>query len=314
MKKFRVVIIGIGHVGSHCALALITRGIADEIIIIDINEEKAVSQTLDLGDAAIFAPRPVTVRTGGYAHCREADIVVVCVGSPPDLNRSRMDYLLETKDMVKSITGPLKDSGFSGILINISNPADVVTYYLQTRTGFPAERVISTSNMLDSARLTRILSEKTGVAPQEIEAFSMGEHGASLMVPWSQLRIKGKPLLEQIEEGALTGLDLAEIKELTKRAGYDVIRGKGSTEFGIGAALAELVQCILRDERKTLPVAVYLDGEYGQREVYAAVPTVVGRDGVAEIKEIPLTKEELQEFAASCTAIRQVYRQMLEDN
>lgn len=314
MKKSRVVIIGVGHVGSHCALALITRGIADEIIIIDIDEDKAISQTMDLGDAAIFAPRPVTVRTGDYTDCREADIAVVCVGSPPDLNRSRMDYLLETKDMVKSITGPLKDSGFSGILINISNPADVVTYYLQTRTGFTAECVISTSNMLDSARLTRILSEKTGIEPQEIKAFSMGEHGATLMVPWSQLRIKGKPLLQEIEKGTLSGLDLAEIKELTKRAGYDVIRGKGSTEFGIGAALAELVQCILRDERKTLPVAAYLTGQYGQCEVYAAVPTVIGRNGVVEIKELPLTEEEQQQFAASCEAIRQVYRQMLKDN
>lgn len=306
MNKSKVIIIGVGHVGSHCASALIARELCKEIIFVDIDKSKAASQTLDLADSAVFSTHHVIVRQGDYADCKDADIVVVCVGTPPDFNRSRMEYLEETIEMIKTIIKPLKNSGFSGILINISNPADVITHFLQENTGFPANRVLSTSTMLDSARLKRILSDKTGIAPGSIKAFSMGEHGASQMIPWSNVLISDKPLFQLMKDQPDTygEINLDEITELTRRAGYDIIHGKGSTEFGIGMALAELVKALFNDEHKVLPVSVLLEGQYGQNDVYASVPAVIGSNGVEEILEINMTDLEITQFTSSCEAIR----------
>lgn len=309
MKNSRIVILGAGHVGSHCASALIARGLCDEIVFIDIDETKARSQALDIADSAVFFPRPAVVRAGDYSDCKSADILVVCVGTPPAFERTRMEYLVETIEMVKTIINPIKESGFSGILINISNPADVITQYIQCQVGYPAEKVISTSTMLDTARLKRILAQRTGIEPRLIRAYSLGEHGASQVIPWSNVILSGQGLLKLMQEQPekYGGLDLAEITERTIRAGYDVIEGKGSTEFGIGAALSELVKAILYDERKVLPISVLLNGQYGEKEVYASIPAVVGANGVEEILEIPLTKEERKLFADSCAAIRKNY-------
>lgn len=306
MDNTKVVIIGVGHVGSHCASALMARGICSEVALIDIDTVKAQSQALDLADSAGYFPRHVKVKAGDYSDCRDADIVVVSVGSPPDFNRSRMEYLDETVDMVKTIIGPLNHSDFGGVLINISNPADVITQFIQEVTGFPAHRVISTSTMLDSARLKRILADKTGVELKHIHAFTMGEHGASQMVPWSNVTFSGRPLVQLVKEQPekFGTLNINELKQYTIGAGYEVIRGKGSTEFGIGAAIAELIKVILNNERKVLPVSVLLEGQYGQRAVYASVPAVIGKNGVEEIVEIPLTDTEIAEFAASCNEIR----------
>lgn len=306
MNKKKVVIIGVGHVGSHCASALIARGICSEIALIDIDMDKARSQWLDLADSAVYFPKHVNVKMGNYTDCRDADIVVVSVGTPPNFNRSRMEYLNETVELVKTIIEPLKKSGFSGVLINISNPADVITQYIQEGTGFPARRVISTSTMLDSARLRRIISDKTGVGLNHIHAFTMGEHGASQMVPWSNVLLSGKPLRQLMKEQPDTygALSLYELTNCTIGAGHEVVRGKGSTEFGIGAVLAQLVKVILDNEHEILPVSVLLEGQYGQESVYASVPAVIGQNGVEEIVEISLTALEITELAASCNEIR----------
>lgn len=306
MKNTRIVILGAGHVGSHCASALIARGLCDEIVFIDIDETKAKSQALDIADSTVFFPRPAFVRAGDYSDCKDADILVVCVGTPPAYERTRMEYLVETIEMVKTIINPIKESGFSGILINISNPADVITQYIQHQVGYPAKKVISTSTMLDTARLKRILAQKTGLESRLIHSYSLGEHGSSQVIPWSNITLSGQGLLQlKKEQPEKYGrLNLAEIEEKTIRAGYDVIEGKGSTEFGIGAALSELVKTILYDERRVLPISVLLNGQYGEKDVYASVPAVVGGNGVEEILEIPLTEEERKLFANSCAAIR----------
>lgn len=309
MKHTKIVILGAGHVGSHCASALISRSLCSELVLIEIDKTKARSQTLDLADSAVFFPHHTVVRTGDYSDCKDADILVICVGTPPAFERSRMEYLVETIEMVKAITKPISESGFSGILINISNPADVITQYLQAETGLPEKRVFSTSTMLDSARLKRILSQKTGIEPRLIRAYTLGEHGASQVIVWSNVTFSGTSFLQLREEQPekFGILDLEEISERTIRAGYDVIEGKGSTEFGIGAALSELVKAILYDEQKILPISVLLQGQYGQKNVYASVPAIVGANGVEKIIEIPLTENERELFNNSCLAIRKNY-------
>lgn len=305
-KTRKVVIIGAGHVGSHCGFSLITQGVCDELALIDIDEKKTVSQALDLADATVYLPHHVNVRAGGYEELSDADILVIAAGPLPVESQTRMDTLGETVKVMKTITGKIVKSGFNGVLISISNPADVIAHYLQANTGLPPTHVFSTSTALDSARLRRILSEHTGIDQKSIHAYVMGEHGESQMVPWSNVSIAGKPVFEWMKEkpGTWGKLNLAEIAENAKRSGMDVLHGKKSTEFGIGSALCEIVKTVFHDEKKILPVSVLLDGQYGQKNVYASVPAILGKDGVDEIIEIKMTDLEMKKFSDSCEIMR----------
>lgn len=306
IKTRKIVIIGAGHVGSHCGVSLITQGVCDELVYIDTDKAKAVSQALDLADATVYLPHHVEIRAGDYGDLKDADILVMAAGPLPDKNQTRMDTLGVTVEIMKTITPKIAGSGFGGILVSISNPADVIAHYLQVNTGLPASRVISTSTTLDSARLRRVLSEHTGIDQKSIHAYVMGEHGESQMVPWSNASIAGKSLFSLMKEKPETygKLDLKQIAIDARKCGWEILHGKGSTEFGIGAALTEIVKAIFHDEKKILPVSCLLQGQYGQRDVYASGPAILGKDGVEEIVEISMTEEELKQFAASCDTMR----------
>lgn len=306
MKTRKIVVIGAGHVGSHCGFSLITQGVCDELVYIDTDKDKAVAQAMDLADATVYLPHHVNVRAGGYDELSDADAAVMAAGPLPDGKQTRMDTLGATIKEMKTIVGPMKESGFSGMLVSISNPADVIAHYLQERTGFPAKHVISTSTTLDSARLRRALSERTGLDQKSIHAYVMGEHGESQMVPWSNASVAGVPLLDLMKQYPETygKLDLKEVSEAARKGGWIVLHGKKSTEFGIGTALAEIVKTIFHNEKKILPVSCLLEGQYGQRDVYASVPAVLGADGVERIVEINMTPEEQKLFGDSCETMR----------
>lgn len=302
----KVVIVGAGHVGSHCASALMLQGICQEIVMVDIDGKKAESQAMDLADAVSYLPRPARVWAGGLDACGDADIVVVAAGPLPRPDQTRLDTLADTIGILKDILPPIVASGFAGIFIIISNPADVVADYVQRHTGFSPNRVFSTGTALDSSRLKRILAQKLGVEQRSMVAYTMGEHGDSQMVPWSAVSVGGKPLLEWRAEGIApyTALDFEAVLEATRRGGFEVLKGKGSTEFGIGAALAEIVKAIFGDAREILPLSVRLDGEFGQTDVYASVPAVLGAEGIISLVPLTLTAEEQAAFAASCDVLR----------
>ena len=306
MKTRKIVIIGAGHVGSHCGFSLITQGVCDELVYIDTDKDKAVAQALDLEDATVYLPHHVNVRAGGYDELTDADAAVMAAGPLPDGNQTRMDTLGATIREMKTIVGSMRDSGFSGMLISISNPADVIAHYLQERVGLPSKHVISTSTTLDSARLRRALSERVGLDQKSIHAYVMGEHGESQMVPWSNASVSGVPLTELMKKKPeIYGkLDLKEVAEAARKGGWTILFGKKSTEFGIGTALTEIVKTIFHNERKILPVSCLLEGQYGQKDVYASVPAVLGADGVERIVEIDMTPEELKQFGDSCETMR----------
>jgi L-lactate dehydrogenase len=307
----KVVIIGAGHVGSHAGYALASQGLAEQIIYIDIDEKKAKAQALDIFDATVYLPHHVNVRTGNYSDLADADLMVIAAGPLPDISKfqTRMDTLSETIAIMKSVVENIKNSGFNGIILSISNPADVVAHYVQNQLNYPPSRIISTSTTLDSARLRRALSEATGIDQKSIYAYALGEHGESQMVPWSVVTIAGKPILELIEEKPekYGKLDLKAIAAEGKAGGWHVLKGKGSTEFGIGASIAEVTRAIFADEKRVLPVSVLLNGEYGQHDIYASVPAVLGIDGVEEIIELHMTDEEKKEFDNSCKTMKENY-------
>ncbi|MEI0701462.1 L-lactate dehydrogenase [Brachyspira intermedia] len=308
LKRRKAVLIGAGHVGSHVGYALAAQGLVEEIIYIDIDEKKAFAQALDIFDSTVYLPHRVEVKSGSYKDIDDADIMVVCAGPLPNINQTRMDTLGDTIEVMKDITSKIKNTKFSGIIINISNPADVITHYLQNKLNYDPKRIISTSTTLDSARLRRAISEAINVDQKSIYAYALGEHGESQMVAWSTVTIAGKPLFELMKEkDKYSKLDLNELAYKGRRGGWDILEGKGSTEFGIGTALAEVARAILCDEHRVLPVSVYLNGEYGQNDVYASVPAVLGRNGVEEIIELKMNDEEKKLFNESCSVMKKNY-------
>lgn len=306
VKSRKIVIIGAGHVGSHCALSLMTQGDASEIVFIDIDEPKAAAQAGDIADTACFMPHPTVIRCGDYGDCKDAGIVVIAAGVPRKPGQTRLDTMGDSIVVMKEIIGPLTNSGFAGILICISNPADVVADYMRQHTGWGKARVFSTGTSLDTARLKRVFREETGLDPRSIQCIAMGEHGDSSMVPFSNVTIGGKPLSELMQEKPDTygRLDLEHVLHRTRTIGMDIINGKLSTEFGIGFVLADLVKAIWHDERRVIPVSALLEGEYGQTGVHSGVPAVIGKNGIEEIIELRLTASEQELFDESCWVIR----------
>ncbi|NLZ48652.1 MAG: L-lactate dehydrogenase [Clostridiales bacterium] len=307
----KVIIIGAGHVGSHAGYALASQALAERIVYIDTDIEKAKAQALDIFDATVYLPHHVDVKAGDYSDAKDADLMVIAPGPLPDMSKgqTRMDTLRDTIEIIKDVVVKIKESGFSGIILSISNPADVVAHYIQKKLDYPANKIISTSTTLDSARLRRAIAEHIGIDQKSIYAYALGEHGESQMVPWSTITIAGKPLLELMKEKPekYGKLNLDAIAAEARAGGWKILGGKGSTEFGIGASIAEVTRAIFGDEKRILPVSVLLQGEYGQYDVYASVPAVLGINGVEEIIELNMTKEEWVAFNASCETLKENY-------
>lgn len=292
--------------GSHCAYALMTQGDTSEIVFIDIDRPKAAAQAGDIADAAGFMPHPVIIRPGDYEDCRDAAIIVLAAGVPRKPGQTRLDTMGDSIGVMKDIVDPLKNSGFKGVLICISNPADVIADYMRKHTGWARHRVFGTGTSLDTARLKRVFQEAVGIDARSLQCFSMGEHGDSSMIPFSHFSVGGKPLFELMKEkpDVYGGLDLEQVLHRTRTIGMDIINGKQSTEFGIGTVLADMVKAVFHDEYRVMPVSAGLEGEYGQTGLHAGVPAIIGKNGIEEIVELHLTAEEQKLFDESCTVIR----------
>lgn len=316
LNKRKIGIIGAGHVGSHGGYSLISQGLVEELVYIDVDKEKAVAQALDLQDSSTYLGRRVKVCAGNYSDIKDADILIVAAGPLPDMaagQTDRQQTLGATVAILKDIILQIKASGFNGIIVNISNPADVVTHYLQEKLNWNPKRILSTSTTLDSSRVRRAIAEETGYDQHSIYAYALGEHGESQFVPWSNVTVGGKPILELIKEQPerFGKLNLDEIASRAKKAGWIILGGKGSTEFGIGASIANVVQAIFGGEDRILPVSTLLQGQYGQSGVYASVPCRVNNEGIAEVIELKLTAEEQAKFAQSCRTMDENYQKAL---
>ncbi len=295
----KIVIIGAGHVGSHCALSLAWGGTAGDIVLVDRIPEKARAQALDVSDALSYPPRQIRVRAGDYAEAADADIVIIAVGEPRKVGQTRLDLLDVSVRMLGELSEVLLPLRIPGLVVTITNPADIVADLVRRELGLPRSRCFGTGTLLDSARLVRLLSEESGVPRSDISALVLGEHGDSSVPAFSLARLAGKDL------SAYPGLDRESLTRATRQAGMDVVIGKGSTEFGIGQATASLCAALLDGRGAVLPLSAALEGEYGQEGIHAGVPCRIGRGGIEEIIELELGGEERAAFAASCAVIRE---------
>lgn len=314
ISKSKVAIVGTGLVGSTTAYSLITQGVCDEVMMIDINKERAYGEMLDLQDSIEYLNRNVKITTGTFEECGDVDIVVITAGAPPKPGQSRLDTLDLSARICRSIVNPIMASGFDGIFIVISNPVDMITHYVQYLSGLPKNQVIGTGTAIDSARLKNIIANLVKVDPRSVHAYSMGEHGDSQMVPWSTVTVAGKPFYDVIADNQeLVGnVDLDELVHKTAKEGWEIYNRKGTTYYGIATACTGIIKAILNDENRIIPVSTLLEGEYGEKDVYAGVPTILNRTGAADVLEIHMTPGELARFKESVSVIRENTNKLME--
>lgn len=306
MKKRKAAVIGCGHVGAHTASALVTQGIVDELVLLDINQQKADSEVQDLNDSLAFLPDFVDIHTGSWDDLADTDIIIHAVGDI-ELLRDNHDRTLELSFNAKqaSETGPkIRESGFDGVLINISNPCDVITSLMAQKTGLPEGRVLGTGTGLDSSRLISALSQYTGLSRQSITGCMLGEHGNMQFCPWSTVSFHGLPLTQAREMDPKFCFDEESMTEAAIQGGWTTFAGKQCTEYGIAAAAARIAHAVLNDEKIIIPVSTALHGAYGQEDVFAGVPCVIGKNGAEKVIELPLTPSEAAQMAACCNQIR----------
>lgn len=307
IKKSKIAVIGCGLVGSSTAFSLVTQGVCDEILMIDINKERALGEVLDLRDTIKYLDRNVKVKTGNYEDCGDVDVIVITAGAPPKKGQTRLDTLEVSAEIVKTIVEPVMKSGFDGIFIVVSNPVDMIAHCVYQLSGLPKNQVIGTGSALDTSRLQNFIAEMVNVDPRSVYAYSMGEHGDSQMVPWSTVTVAGKAFHDIIQDNKdmLGEVDLDEIVKKTTEEGWEIYNRKGTTYYSIATACVGIIKAILYDENRIIPVSTLLEGEYGEYEVFVGVPTILNRTGAADILEIHMTDEELERFHNSVALIRE---------
>ena len=307
LKTRKVVIIGSGLVGSHVALNLIQSGEADEIALIDIVPNKAAAQAMDLDDgiAGALCRRDCRVYEGTYEDLNDASFMVVAFGRSRKPGETRLDMFDDSIRSANEVLGHLKKVNFKGIMISISNPADIICEYIRRKMDWNPHRCFSTGTSLETFRLMRVVHEVTGVSRHSIQGFCMGEHGNSSFPVWSHVFIQGVPFLELRKHKAfLRKISLDELQTRIRRAGDVEIDGKGCTEFGIGNVAGMLISAIQHDQKLVWPCSTVLTGEYGQKDVACGVPCVLGRKGIEKVLEVKLLPEEQEKLNKSCDILR----------
>lgn len=313
IKTRKVGIIGAGNVGSHLGLQLAVQGLADEVVFYDVNNDKAMGESLDLMDAVSYQPHHFEAYAGTIDDMKDADIMINASGKPRLPGQTRLDMMDGGIATTKEFLPLIEKSGFDGIIISISNPCDIIAEYIQYKLDYPKNKIIGSGTALDSARLQYQLSDQLKINRRSLTAYLLGEHGDSSMIPWSHVTVAGKKLDELLaEKPELYKMDPKDvILEKVHREGYVENTTKGCTEFGVTSATAELVRAIYHNEHKVLPVSVYLDGPYGIKDSFASVPVKIGKDGVEDIIELHLTEEENAKLAASIKVLKEHFARAL---
>lgn len=310
----RVALIGTGFVGASYAFALMNQGIADELVLIDVNKEKAAGDVMDLNHGKVFAPKPMNIWHGDYQDCQDADLVVICAGANQKPGETRLDLVDKNMNIFKTIVDSVMKSGFDGIFLVATNPVDILTYATWKFSGLPKERVIGSGTILDTARFRFLLSEYFQVAPTNVHAYIIGEHGDTELPVWSHAEIGSVPI-EQIlsQNDRYRKEDLENIFVNVRDAAYQVIEKKGATYYGIAMGLVRITRAILHNENAILTVSTYLDGQYNEQNVYIGVPAIINRNGIREVMELKLNETEQQQFHHSATVLKDILSRYFDD-
>jgi L-lactate dehydrogenase len=291
----RVAVVGAGRVGSTFAYALLLEGLADEIVLIDVDRRRAEGEAMDLNHAMPLS-NPARIWVGDYADCAGADVVVVAAGTAQRLGESRLDLNRRNAAIFDDVIPRITERNRTGILLIATNPVDALSYVAWKASGFPAQRVIGSGTVLDTARFRYLLGERLGLDPRNVHAHIIGEHGDSEVPVWSLANVVGMELDEYCRR---LGCELGEearvqMAQQVRDAAYEIIERKGATYYAVAMGLLRIVESILRDQHTVLSVSSLVPGYYGIEDVYLSLPAVIGRAGVESVVYLPLDEGETE--------------------
>ena len=310
-RTTKVAVVGAGAVGATVAYAALMRGAARTVALYDIDKAKVAAEAADLGHGIQFMPMAEVVGSDDIAVCADADVVVVTAGAKQKPGQTRLDLAEATIKLTRMILPPLVEQAPNAVFVMVTNPVDIVTYAALKISGLPRAQLFGSGTVLDSSRLRYLIAQHTGVAVQNVHAYMVGEHGDSEFPLWESASIGGVPLPNwrgTRSSGPLT-LEVRErIAQDVIESAYKIIAGKGATNYAVALATSRIIEAILKDERRVLPVSSLLDDYYGISDICLSVPTVVGRSGAGRELEVPMSPEELTHLQRSAEALKTVAR------
>ncbi|WP_243735187.1 L-lactate dehydrogenase [Paenibacillus turpanensis] len=283
-NKSRVVIIGVGAVGATTAYTLLLRERADELVLIDANQKKAIGDAIDMNHGLPFVGK-TKVWAGTYEDCRGAEIIIITAGAAQKPGESRVDLLKRNVAIYESIINEVLKVNQDAILLIASNPVDIMSYFSWKKSQWPVQRIIGSGTLLDSARFRYLIGEELNIDPRSVHAHIIGEHGDSELPLWSLANVAGTPVQLNQEQRD-------KIFVSTRDAAYEIIEAKGATYYAIALALDRICTAILRDEGAVLNVSTLLNDYHGVSDVYLGVPCIVDRQGVREVMKLDISEDE----------------------
>ena len=311
MKKDKVVLVGTGFVGMSMAYTMLNRGGVSELVLIDIDKEKTKGEEMDLSHGLPFAPQKMVIKAGDYDECKDAEVVVITAGVAQKPGQTRLELASVNAKIINEITQNIMKSGFDGVIVVASNPVDLMTYVVYKTSGLPKNKVIGSGTVLDTARLRYLIADYLKISSKNIHAYIMGEHGDSSFVPWEHAYVGCKKVKDVMKDNNLPMEDLDNIHKGVVNAAYEIIEKKKATYYGIGIGLSRLVKAILDNENSILTISTYLEGEYGQNDVFIGVPSIINSQGVREIVKLDLNDEEQEKLNNSCNLIKDMIKNLL---
>lgn len=310
MNRQKCAVIGCGAVGSTIAFQLVNSGLFNEIVLLDVNKKKAEGEAMDISHGVPFV-QPVDIYAGEYSDLADAYLVIITAGANQAPGETRIDLIHKNAKIFKSIVPEITKYNKECILLVVANPVDILTSIALKLSGFPAERVLGSGTVLDTARLKYKMGEQMGIDTRNVHAFIIGEHGDSELAVWSSANVAGIPIEEYCAEGGnCGGLENREvIYEEVKNSAYEIIERKGATYYAIAVAVERIAQAIVRDEHSILTVSSLMNGQYGIEGICLGMPAIVGERGVERMIQIPLNEEEQRKLRESAQTLTKVLEQ-----
>ena len=305
MLRGKIVVVGAGFVGSTTAYTIMLDGFFREIVLIDVNKDKADGDALDMAHGTSFL-KPVSVYSVDWKDCAGADIVVITAGVNQKVGETRIDLLKRNTEIFKSIVeNVMKHAPTDVILLTVTNPVDILTYVTYKLSGLPKQQIIGSGTVLDTSRLKYLISKHTGIDARYCHTYIIGEHGDSEVAAWSITNIAGMSMKSFFEHyGKCTDEDLQAMYSEVKNSAYEIIQKKGATYYAIATAVARIVECISGGENSVLTISSVLNGEYGIEDISLSVPTQVSGYGVERILDVPFNEIELQGLRNSAKTLK----------
>lgn len=311
MKKRKVVIVGTGMVGMSYAYAMLHNSFIDELVLIDKDKEKARGESVDISHAIPFTGKNIDVYCGEYSDCVDANLIVITAGSIQGKEDTRLDLAENNSAIVKDVVKNIMNSGFNGIILVATNPVDIMTKVAYETSGLSKNKVIGSGTVLDTARLKCEMSKYFNINTRHIHSYIIGEHGDSELAVWSKSYIGMNSVYEVLKnEPKYSMNELYNIYDRVKKSAYEIIKDKGATYYGIGAALTRISRAIFEDENSILTITTMLDGEYGYKNVFIGVPAIVNSSGAKKVQRLDLSECEKEKLKSSVTTVTDVYNSL----